>query len=295
VSAAVASGYITLLALDARLALARQTLASRADALRIARSRTDAGYTSQLELRQSEAEYEATARVIPQAELAALRQENALSVLIGISPRAVDRTASFADLIQPAVPDGLPADLLRRRPDLAQAEFTLAAADATLAAARKQFLPQVRLTGSAGVTLASSLDDPVRLWSIGTSILEPLFTGGRLQAQTDTAAARRDQAALGYRRTVLIAFREVEDNLIARQKLAEQTAHIEQQRAAVAEALRHASNRYRAGYSPFLEQLDAQRQLFETELALIQSRADQLTTTVALYQAMGGGWQQDGG
>jgi multidrug efflux system outer membrane protein len=290
VAAATASGYITLLALDARLAVARQTLADRAEALRIARDRARVGYTSELELRQAEAEYQATAQIVPQAELQLTRQEDALSLLVGDAPRAIERGSSLDALRQPPVPAGLPADLLRRRPDIAQAEFTLAGTDASLAAARAQFLPQIRLTPSVGAVISSSLPDPVLIWSLGGSILAPLFEGGRLQAQAGAAAARRDQAAFAYRRTVLTAFREVDDNLAAVQRLAEQRRTLEAQRTALAEALRHAVNRYQAGYSPYIEQIDAQRALLNAQLSLVQVRADELNASVALYQAMGGGW-----
>lgn len=289
VAAATASGYVTLRALDARLEILRQTLASREEALRIARNRAEIGYTSDLELRQAQAEYEATAQQIPQAALAITRQENSLSVLAGDIPGAVERGAVLAELQVPPPPDTVPSDLLRRRPDVAQAEFTLAATDATLAAARAQFLPQVRLSGSAGAVLSSALGDPVAIWSIGGSVLAPLFNAGRNQAQFDTAAARRDQAAFAYRRTVLTGFREVEDNLAAVVRLEEQQARLDAQRAALASALQHARNRYQAGYSPYLEQLDAQRALLGAELALVQARADALNARVALFQALGGG------
>ena len=290
VAAAVTSGYLTLRSLDERLRIAQATLAARSEALRLARSRAASGYTSQLELRQAEAEYEATAQLVPQAELAITRQENALSVLLARPPAAIPRGQPLAAIRFPAVSGGVPSELLRRRPDIAQAELTLAASDATLAAARAQFLPQIRLTGTAGALVASSLGDPIAIWSIGASILAPLFEGGRLRAQVDTAAARRDQAAFAYQRTVLTAFREVEDNLAAVLRLGEQSTHLEAQRAALADALRHAENRYRAGYASYLEQLDAQRNLLNAELALVQARADQLNALVALHQAVGGGW-----
>lgn len=294
VSAATATGYITLRALDARLAIARTTLLSRAEALRIARSRATVGYTSQLELRQAEAEYQATAQIIPQLELGIARQENALSQLVGDPPRAIERGVTLDQLRAPAIPEGLPADLLRRRPDIAQAEQTLAAADLTLASARAQFLPQIRLTGSAGLLLSTAIGDPVGIWSLGGSILAPLLNGGRIQAQVDTAAARRDQAAFAYQRAALTAFREVEDSLAAVTRLRDQRTALQAQRAALAEALRHATNRYQAGYSTYLEQLDAQRALLGVELSLAQTLADQLNALVALYQAMGGGWEPSG-
>ncbi|WP_121114579.1 efflux transporter outer membrane subunit [Croceibacterium ferulae] len=290
VAAATASGYITLRGLDARRLVVEETIADRAEALRLARSRAEVGYTSQLELRQAEAEYRATAQILPQVDLAIRRQENALATLLGEAPRAIERGTPLEDLQTPAVPLGLPADLLRRRPDLAQAEFTLAATDASLAAARAQFLPSLRLSGSTGLTVSSALADPVGIWSLGASVLAPLFAGGRLGANVEAAAARRDQAAFTYRRTALVAFREVEDSLAATDRLAEQERELAAQRVAVAEALRHAGNRYRAGYASYLEQLDAQRVLLNVELSLVQIRADRLTAAVSLYQALGGGW-----
>jgi multidrug efflux system outer membrane protein len=293
VAAATASGYITLRALDARLAIVRETLASRAEALRIARDRARVGYSSELELRQAEAEYEATAQIVPQAELQVARQENALSLLVGDAPGVIERGTALEALVRPPIPDGLPSDLLRRRPDIAQAEYTLAASSANLAASRAQFLPQIRLTGSAGAVLSSALGDPIGIWSLGGSVLAPIFNGGRIAAQANTAAARRDQAAFAYRRAVLAAFREVEDNLVAVTRWTEQRARLEAQRRALAEALRHATNRYEAGYSPYLEQLDAQRALLTVELNLVQLEADQINALVALYQAMGGGWRSN--
>lgn len=293
VTAATASGYITLRALDARRAVVEATITSRAEALRFAKSRADVGYTSQLELRQAEAEYRATTQILPQVQLAITRQENALSTLTGVTPRAIPRGRPLSALAPPGVPAGLPSDLLRRRPDIAQAEYSLAATDASLAAARAQFLPSLRLTGSAGLTLSTALADPVSIWSIGASILAPLFQGGRLTANVEGAAARRDQAAFTYQRTALTAFREVEDNLAAVDRLAAQRRELEAQRTATAEALRHATNRYRAGYATYLEQLDAQRTLLNVDLTLVQLRADQINSVIALYQAMGGGWSAD--
>jgi NodT family efflux transporter outer membrane factor (OMF) lipoprotein len=290
VAATAASGYITLRALDARLAVARQTLDARAQALKLAQRRSDAGYSPRLELAQAEAEYQATAQVIPPLEQAIARQENGLRLLTGDLPGSVARGASLASLTEPTIPDGLPSDLLRRRPDIAQAEHQLAASDRLLAAARKNFLPQVRLTASGGAAFSTLLPDPISIWSIGGSILAPLFQGGRLRGGAEVAGAQRDQAALGYRKAALGAFREVEDALAATRHSDAQRVLLERQRQAAAEGLRLASNRYRAGYSPYLEQLDAQRGLFGVELALVQAQADALTARVALYQAMGGGW-----
>ena len=288
VTAAAASGYVTLLALDQRLETLRATLTSRAESLRIARDRAQVGYTSQLELRQAEAEYRATEQQIPAVQAALTRQENALSQLIGETPRAIARGGSFESLRIPMVPAVLPSEMTRRRPDIAQAEFALAATDARMRAAQAEFLPRLRLTASAGGAYSSQLDDPIGIWSLGGSILAPLFSGGRLDGQFEAATAQRDQAAFVYRRTVLAAFREVEDQLALIARLADQERALLAQREAVADALRHATNRYRAGYSPYLEQIDAQRALLSVDLAILQVRSDRLNAHVALYQALGG-------
>lgn len=290
VAAAVAANYVTLRGLDARLAVARATVQARSESLRIAKSRVGAGYSPKLELQQAQAEFDATAQIAPQIELAIARVEDGLSLLVGETPQAIGRGAELGRLIVPAVPGDLPSDLLRRRPDVAQAEYQLAATDKNLAAARKRFLPQLRLNATAGAAFSTLLADPISIWSIGGSILAPIFQGGRLTAQADAAGAQRDQAAFAYRRTALTAFREVEDALAAVRRVDEQLLFAQSQRDALAEGLRLATNRYREGYSPYLEQLDAQRGLLGAELSLIQLRADALTARVQLFQAMGGGW-----
>ncbi|MBW6522034.1 efflux transporter outer membrane subunit [Sphingomonas sp. RHCKR47] len=292
VAASTASGYVTLRALDQRLEIARGTLAARSDALRIARRRFETGYSSRLELRQAQAEYAATAQLVPQAQLAISRQENALSLLTGDAPRSIARGLPLDRLLLPPIPDGLPADLLRRRPDVFQAEQTLVAADRSLDSQRAAMLPNLALTGSAGVVLSTALSNPVGVFSLGASILSPIFDGGRLRAQERGAVARRDQAAFAYRRTALTAFREVDDALAGYARIAQQAQDLSDQANAARGALENATNRYRAGYSAYIEQLDAQRSLLTAQLALTQTQADRLTNFVALYQAMGGGWSR---
>ena len=288
VTAATASGYITLLALDARLAVLEETLTSRQEAVKFARDRAEVGYTSQLPLRQAEAEYQATAQLVPQLKAQITRQENALSTLTGELPGSIERGGTLADLKAPAPPATLPSELLRRRPDIAAAEYRIEAADAKMRVARADFMPSIDLGASAGLAFSDLLADPISVWSLGGSILAPIFQGGRLQAQLDGATAQRDQAAWAYRSTVLGAFREVEDRMAILANLGEQQTALEAQQSAVADALRHARNRYRAGYTPYIEQVDAQRALLGVELSLVQAKADELTTLVGLYQAVGG-------
>jgi NodT family efflux transporter outer membrane factor (OMF) lipoprotein len=288
VSAATATGYITLLALDKRLEVLEATRDARAKALKFARDRAEVGYTSQLELRQAEAEYQATVQLLPQLKAQIARQENALSVLTGALPGAITRGGTLEQLRQPAPPATLPSQLLRRRPDIAAAEYAIAAADARMRVARAEFMPSINLGASAGVVLSDLLANPISVWSLGGSVLAPIFQGGRLQAQLDGVTAQRDQAAWTYRSVVLNAFREVDDRMAVLANLSEQEVALLAQQAAVADALRHAQNRYRAGYTPYLEQIDAQRALLGVELSLIQARADKLTALVGLFQAVGG-------
>lgn len=290
VASTAAAGYITVLALDARLRVARETLTARTDSLRLIRRRVEEGYSPKLELEQAEADYQAAARLVPAAQEAITRQENALSVLSGDLPGPIARGASLQTLLTAPIPASLPSQLLARRPDVAQAEETLVAADRSLAAARKRFLPQLNLSAAGGAAFSSLLPDPISIWSIGGSVLAPLFQGGRLRAGAEAAAGRRDQAAESYRRTALTAFREVDDALATVVSADAQLRIGIAQRAALAESYRLARNRYREGYSPYLEELDAQRGLLSAELALVQTRSDALTARVTLYRALGGGW-----
>ena len=290
VASTAASAYIALLAIDDRLAVARRTVSVRKASRDLIARRVKIGYSPKLEIEQAEAEYQAALLNVPALELARARQENALSLLTGKLPGTVVRSSGLAALSIPPLPEALPSELLRRRPDVAQAEFQLAATDSNLAAARKRFLPQLRLSATAGAAFSTLLSNPIGLWSIGGSILAPLFEGGRLRAGAETAGAQRDAAAFAYRKAALIAFREVNDALISVSRLDDQVRIQTAQRAALAEGYRLAANRYREGYSPLFEQLDAQRGLLAAELALIQTRSDALAARVSLYQALGGGW-----
>ncbi|MDM0027913.1 efflux transporter outer membrane subunit [Variovorax saccharolyticus] len=295
VAATTAASYINLRALDARLEVARQTLAARQSALELARSRQQRGYSSELETAQSEAEYRSTAQAIPQLELAIVRQEHVIDLLTGAAPGPVPRGLPLVELKLPALPDaGLPSELLRRRPDLASAEAQLAATDAQLAAARAQLLPSLHLGATLGSISSSALSgDPFKLWSIGGSVLAPIFDGGRLKAQVRASDARRELALASYEKAVLTAFAEVEDQLSAVGDLGRQGQQAEAQRVALQEAVRVATNRYREGYASYLDELDAQRNLFSAQQAELQLRADQLAAQVGLYRALGGGWQPE--
>lgn len=292
VASTMARSYFSLLALDRQLLVTRRTMRSREGALRIAQDRADLGYTSQLELTQAQSEYEAAAQLVPELLHSIALQENSIRLLTGELPGPVPR----ADVEQPTKiappPAALPSELLRRRPDIVQAERQLLASDINLDVARARFMPQVQLSANLGRLYVNALDyDPITVWTLGTSVLAPLFNGGQLRAGVNIATAQRDQAAYAYRARVLNAFTEVEAALSGVVQLVAQSERATARRDILLRSLEIARDRYRGGYSSYLEELDAQRNLFNVELAAIQIRESQINATVDLYQALGGGWQ----
>jgi NodT family efflux transporter outer membrane factor (OMF) lipoprotein len=285
--------YVDLLTLDERLAILRRTLEARAKSLQVTTRRARTGYASQLDLAQAEADYRATEAMIPGAELSITRTEDAVQVLLGQNPGDVQRGQSLADLSVPAVPAGLPSALLRRRPDLFEAEEELVAADHSLDAARAAFMPDFQLSGSIGDVWSTLIRDaPIEIFSLAGSALAPIFDAGRLRAQEDAVAAQRDAAAFSYRKVALRAFAQVEDALAATRRIGEQRAALEAQRDQLQRTLQLATARYRAGYASFLDQLDAERGLLAAELAVAQARGDQFAAIISLYLALGGGWDR---
>jgi NodT family efflux transporter outer membrane factor (OMF) lipoprotein len=296
IAASVADAYLTLRGLDAQLELARATLALRAESRELARRGFAAGYNSRLEQVQAESEYDATAEQVPQLEHAVAEQENALALLAGRNPGTIVRGRPLADLMPPVVPAGLPSDLLRRRPDIYRAERTLLAQDANLLAVRDQMLPSMKMTVAGGVQsvdLRKLVNAPTALWNLALGMSAPLYQGGRLQAQTELAAAQRDEALFAYESTVRKAFAETETGIdaVVRLKLQEQQSRA--RRGSAAEALRIARSRHRNGYSSYLEELDAQRTLYGAEVGLLQVRTRVLVAAVDLARALGGGWSGD--
>ncbi|MCS4271823.1 MULTISPECIES: efflux transporter outer membrane subunit [Raoultella] len=297
VATSVAAGYLTLLSLDEQLRVTRQTLKSREDAYNMAKRQFETGYTSRLELMQADSELRSTRAQIPPLEHQIAQQENALSVLIGSNPQAISRQ-DFAHLTPLALPSQLPSSLLNRRPDIVQAQRQLLAADATLASSQAQLLPSINLTATGSMqdrTLPDLLDNPLRLWSLGGSILAPLLNRQALNAQVDVSMAQRNQALYGYEKTVRGAFREVNDSLDAITRYGEQLTELQDQEAVAQETLRIAGNRYRNGYSSYLDVLDAQRTLFSTQTSVVQVKNNLLLAQVDLYRALGGGWSVSSG
>src|SRR6188768_1284765 len=217
----VASTYINLLAVDAQLDIARRTLVSRADALRICEARYKRGASSEFELSQSRSEYAVTKATIPPLEQTQAQIENALALLLGRNPGPIARSKKIEALGLPTVPAGLPSEILERRPDIKQAELNLIAANARIGAAKALYYPSISLTGLFG-SLSNSFDrlfsGPAELYSYGAAVAGPIFTGGGVSGQVNAAEARQQQSLLAYQRAIRTAFRDVEDALIAGQK-----------------------------------------------------------------------------
>ncbi|MGH7314737.1 MAG: efflux transporter outer membrane subunit, partial [Candidatus Rokuibacteriota bacterium] len=261
------------------------------------RLRWDNGIISELDLRRAEAEVASARAQVPDLERRVTETENRLSILLGRNPGPVPRGPILTDQAAlPEVPAGLPSALLERRPDVRQAEQRLVAANARIGEAKAAYFPQVHLTGAFGVesiALSDLFTGPARVWQFGPRITIPIFNAGKITNQVRAARARTEQAVVQYQQAVQQAFREVEDALVGHRKIRE----IRPEREALVEANRRsleiADLRYRDGLSTFLDVLDAQRQLFLSEIELARTTRDQLTAVVQLYKALGGGWTHE--
>ncbi len=292
--AQVAANYLQLVALDRDLQIARDTTNSFAESARIFTRRLTGGIGTKLETMAAQALLDANAALIPALEQQIFFEENLISVLIGQNPGPIARTSNWNAEAPPEVPPGLPSSLLERRPDIRTAEFQLRAANAQVGVAVADFFPNLNLTsliGQASTNLSSFTGGAGFAWSVGASVTGPIFQGGRLRARHRETLDIRNQAAVQYQYTIVRAFQDVSNSLIARQKSAE--AAVAQARAvdAYKEALRLALERYRLGKSNYYEVLQQQQQLFPTERALLQNRLNQYLAAVQLYRALGGGWQ----
>ncbi|WP_019143211.1 efflux transporter outer membrane subunit [Noviherbaspirillum massiliense] len=291
----VAQQYLQLQGLRQRLEIVQRTAIAQRDTLRLVTLLSQQGVQSAAEVRQAESQVLTTENQIPGIELQIAQAEDALALLLGKAPRSFDTSAGLtAAAVLPQVPAGVPSELLDRRPDIRQAEQQLVAANANIGVAKAQFFPSISLTGSLGRAsdtlrgVVSSGGQNVR--SVAASVNQPLFEGGALVANYDIARAQAEQAAVAYRRTILIALQEVSDALVAfdRDRVA---AEGNRNRVEVsAEALRLAQLRFRSGVISFLEVLDTQRQLLAAELDLNASELNQRLSAVQLYKALGGGW-----
>jgi outer membrane protein, multidrug efflux system len=291
----VATAYFSLREFDFELDISQRTLVSREESLRLIQLRQQRGVATMLEVRQAEELVYDAKEVIPALEQSIQQTENFLSFLTGRNPSAIERGLSLTEQqMPPAVPAGLPSDLIERRPDIRSAENSLIAANARIAVAKAEYFPRISLTSFLGYEsgqLTSLFSGSRNIWNLAGEFTQPIFTGGRLKSNVRFTQAQRDFLLTDYQKTIQAAFREVSDSLIAYQKIRE----VRTQRALLVETLRDRSRlsylRYTGGVATLLDALDADRELFEAERSLALARRDELLSVVQLYKALGGGWQ----
>lgn len=297
----VAQTYFSLRAFDAQLAFAETTLKSRQENTKLQRKRQEAGSIGVIDLHYAESELAAGEITVSQAKQALHNVESALAVLLGRSPAEVmnpniARGLTIQQLVQnlPSAAE-LPSDLLARRPDVVAAEQGLVAANADVGQAKAAYFPSLRLTTSLGreSRVLDDLFNPASLlWNVASSLVQPVFRAGAVGALVDGAEARKRQALGQYVQTVQNAFRDVHDSLNNASTNTKIEASSQARLVAVRETYRLSDLRYQSGYSAYFEALNAQRDLMQAEIAVIDSQRAKLSASVALYKALGGGWTQ---
>jgi multidrug efflux system outer membrane protein len=291
----VAQSYLSLLELDRELEISRDTAKSFQETVDLFTRRYRGGVGNRLQVSRAEAALGITEAQIPDLESRIVAQENAISVLLGRSPGPIPRGKTLVEHeAPPPVPPGLPSVLLERRPDVLEAEHTVASANAEIGVAVADFFPRIGLTalyGGQSTQLSDVVKENFSIWNVAGNAAGPLFQGFRLLEQYRSSVAGWEQTVAQYEQTVLTAFSEVSDALTDQTKLAE--AREAQARAvgAFQESVRLSLVRYNSGLASYYEVLEAQQLLYPAEITLAQIERDQLLTVVTLYRALGGGWQ----
>ena len=289
----VVTSYYQLLDFHQRLAISESTLVSRLDSLEIIQQRFNKGIIAELDVNQAQIQKEIAAGAIPFYERAIAKTENGLGILLGRLPTEIETIESLAgQLVPPDIPVGLPAEILERRPDIAQSIYLLKAQSENIGVAQAQRLPAITLTGLLGVasTELSSVTTEGGAWSVGGSLLGPVIDFGKNKRRVEVEEQKMQQALYQYENTVLTAFREVEDALIEIATYRKELAAIDRQQKAAKKANELSQQRYDKGVSSFLEVLDTERTLFSAELKMSELQLMYRNAYVNLYKALGGGW-----
>lgn len=304
-TADVARNYFSLLALDEQFAIASRTLEARKENVRIYESRYKNGYCTEVDLKRVQASMSSVEAQQRELKLKIAQMETALSVLLGRSPRAiaeegVERGKDLSSItLVPEVPEGLPSDLLTRRPDVRQAEGQLIAANANIGAARAAYFPSIPLTASAGYA-SSALSDLFAggssgVWNLTGQVLAPIFEGGKIRAQNKAAEAQYRQMLATYEKTVQGAFKEALDALAANRINREVFDSYQQQTQAMQRSYDLTKKQEAAGLIGVTDLLDVESNLLSAEMSLSTARLNELNAVVTLCQALGGGWTETEG
>ena len=292
----VASAYFLLRDLDARREIAERTLATRQNSTRIIRERFNKGTKPLLDVNQAEIQEAQAAADLAAFARQVAEAENLISALIGRNPGPIARGAALAEqVLPPDVPAGLPSELLTRRPDVLAAEQALIAQTANIGVAQALRFPSLTLTGTAGYIsneLSSLTDRESSIFEFRGDVFQPLINWGQNKRRVEIERARAEQLLNNYELTILLAFREVEDSLVAIRTLRDEYAARQMQVRAAESAARLSRARYDGGVTSYLEVLDIERSLFQAEIAASSVRRQRLTAVVDLYKALGGGWDE---
>lgn len=289
----VVGTYVDLLTLDRQLDITVKTAESRKQSLDLFQMRFDYGIVSAEVLSMIDAEYRDALSRIPDVQRSIAQTENALSILIGRNPGDIIRGRSLEKLGRPEVPEGLPSEILEKRPDVRQAEQNLVAANARIGAAKALYFPTISLTGllgSASPELTKLFSGGTSFWSLAGPIAMPLLNFGRIKGLVKSTEAVQQQALYAYQQVIQSAFRDVDDALVDHTKSQEQIQALSQQVDALKTYARLARMRYDEGYSSYIEVLDAERSLFNAELAYTSVYGNIFRSLINIYKAMGGGW-----
>jgi multidrug efflux system outer membrane protein len=292
----VARAYIELRALDQQLEISNRTVKNREESLNLVKSRFSYGWDSETPVLMTENLLYGARAVVPDLQRAIEQQENRLSTLLGRNPGPILRGKPLLKQdLTVTVPPGLTSDLLERRPDIRSAEENLVAANARIGEAKALLFPNIRITGVSGwetAALKTLFTAHGSFWDIlSPSVVQPIFTAGRLRANVRVTEAQQQAALLAYKQSVQKAFQEVSDSLVGVRRLREVRIESTRQVQALTKQTNLANQRYFGGVTPYLEVLDSDRELFESELRLTRDQANELLSVIALYRALGGGWQ----
>ena len=289
----VANGYLQLRGLDAQLAVAKKTLQTYKESVDLFTLQFQYGQVSMMNVAQAQSQYETAAAQIPLLEQQIAQTQNSLAVLIGRDPGPIVRGKSVYDLKLPQVPQGVPSQLLERRPDLLQSEQQLIAANAQIGAAKALYFPTISLTGAYGnasADLSKLFSGPARVWSYAGSAVGPIFSFGAVSGQVAQAEAGQQAALLNYQLSIRNAFADVDNALVANTKLQEQLDAQVKLVAALQQYSDLARLQYDGGYTSYSTVLQAEQALFPAQLNLASIRAQVFASAVNIYKAMGGGW-----
>jgi multidrug efflux system outer membrane protein len=292
--AEVAQAYFTIRLYDRQITLYEEALQLYRKQLDLTDTKYKAGIALPTDLLQAKTQVNSATNQLIEVRRSRAKQEHAIAILLGRTPSDYNFTTTGVAATLPAIPTGLPITLLERRPDVAEAEYRLAAANAQIGMAKADFFPSFSLSGSAGFqssNINNLLDWEKRVWSIGPSLNLPIFRGGQLTAALKSSKARYEEVLANYRTTVLTAFADVEDQLSDLHLLAEKAVSLEETLTSAREYSRLTEVQYKQGLTTYLQVIDANQTLLNNELSAAQAQSQRLTASVLLIKALGGGWK----